>query len=183
MSPTTRTFFLPFFLFALLWSSEAFAASTCVDAGTNSPVGMYYKNTVLTGEEVLLLCTAHTDGTVSVTLSGTTALDAIMTKLAGQYSWQLISFPSTVADSGGPPPTDNADLEITEKMTATIGLSLLGTNGTDFIDATTAKETVFLNSFLGLNTYRMGTIVRPWTITASSVGNGGKFYLLFRKAP
>ena len=186
MRPTFRSFLLISFLSTILWTSVALAASTCVDVGANAPVGMYYASSagpVLTGEEVLLLCTAHTDGTVSVTLSGTTALDAIMIKLAGQYAWQLVSFPSTEGDSGGPAPTDNADLEITEQMTATIGLSLLGTNGTDFIDATTAKETVFLNSFLGLNTYRMATLARPWTIIASSVGSGGKFYLLFRKAP
>jgi len=183
MSPTTRTFFLPFFLLTLLWSSEVFAADsgTCVDAG--NPVGMYYSGTQLTGDEIMLLCTAHTDGVVNVTLSGTDAKDAIMKKLSGWYHWQIVSFPSTVADSGGPPPTDNADLEITERMTATIGLSLLGSKGTDFLDATTAKETIFYNSFLGLYAYRMATVARPWTIGATTVGNGGKFYLLFRRVP
>lgn len=166
-------FFLPAFSFAA-------DLGTCVDASVNAPVGMYYTSEsgqVISGDEILVLCTAHTDGVLSVTLSGTTAKDALMKRLAGWYQWQIVSFPGDTA------PDDNSDLEITEKMTDTIGLSLLGTNGTAFIDATTAKETVYHNAFLGVPTYRMATLARPWTISSAAMGASSTVYLLFRRVP
>jgi len=161
-------------LILLAWAGIASAAGTCVESGDN-PTRIYDTsgNISNTGDEILLLCTHHTDNSLSAELSST-----IMEKLAGWYSWQVISFP------GGTAPTDDTDLEISEEMTDTIGLSLLGSNGTDFIDATTAKETLFYISSIGVNIGRMAVPSRPWTVSTS--GNtvaSAEFYLLIRRAP
>lgn len=169
-------FLISFLLTSFLWPSVSLAADsgTCVDAG--NPAGFYYDGSELTGDEVLVHCTSAVDKSLSVTLSGTDAKNALMRKLSGWWHWQIVSYPGATA------PTDNTDLEITEQMTATIGLSLLGAYGTDFIDATTAKETVFYNTFISTPTYRKATMAHPWTI--STTGNdvaSADFYLLFRR--
>jgi hypothetical protein len=162
---------LLFTLALILVAGNLWAAGTCVESGDN-PTYIYSDNQKA-GDEILLLCTHHTDNSLSVALSAT-----VMSKLSGWYSWQIVSFPGDTA------PTDNTDLEITEQMTATIGLSLLGTNGTDFIDATIAKETLFYNSFLGIPTYRMAVTGRPWTIsTTNNAVASATFYLLLRRVP
>jgi len=163
--------FLPAFSFAA-------DSGTCVDAGTKA--GAYYYGPdghKLTGDEVLVLCT-HAAGALSVTLSGTTAKEALMKRLSGWYQWRVISYPAGTA------PTDNTDLEIAETMTATISLSVLGANGTDFIDATTAKETEFYNTFLGVTRYRMFGEAHPLVIsTTNNAVASGAFYLLFQRVP
>ena len=181
-----HAYFLLLCLALLLSPALAFPADlgTCVDVG--NPVAMYNHaphGVELNGDEVHLKCTADGTGALSVTLSGTDAKNLIMQQLAGWYTWQLISYPDTVADGGGPAPADGQDLEIGEVLTGTINLSLLGSNGTAFIDSTTANETTFRDSFLGLNTVRMGTTAHPWVISGSGYGAGAIFHLIFRRNP
>lgn len=157
-----KTLWLVFVLFlALSLQSVVFAdAGSCTKSSSVNEGVMSI---------ITFLCTAHTDGSLSVTLN-----TADMADLAGRYILRIKSKPST------PAPTDNTTLEIVDSD----GLSLLGTNGTSFIDATTTKETMMRNAFLGLNVYEPLTSLEPLTLTATgNAVSGAKFHLKFSSIP
>jgi len=78
--------------------------------------------------EVVLTCTAHTDGTYPATVVNT---------LAGLAGFDIRGFKlySVKSIPGTTPPTVASDLTILDKH----GVDLLGGKGTDFIDATDKK--------------------------------------------
>lgn len=156
-------------LLACVFAVESRAAGTCVESGTN-PTGIYDGNQ-LRGEVVTLLCTHHTDNSLSAAVSAST-----MAKLAGKYVFAVKSYPGTTA------PTDATDLSIVDSD----GLSLLGVadNGLNFIDATSTLATTFYNSHIGTNTYWMPVTGETWTIsTANNAVASATFYLKFYLVP
>jgi len=59
-------------------------------------------------------------------------------------------------------------------------LSVLGVNGTDFIDSTSAQSTLCFNTFLGVNEYYMPVVSEPLTITVTgNIVDSATFYLTF----
>jgi hypothetical protein len=116
-----------------------------------------------------LTCTAHTDATFSAALTA-----AIMKKISGMsvYSVKCIY-------DGVTPVTTDSDLEITDSD----GLSLLGSNGTNFVDNNSVTETAMYNTFLTANVLRVPIESEVWTLalTNNAVASAVftlKFYLI-----
>ena len=99
------------------------------DVGTCTKVTTEYGGGSFNAARVVLLCTAHTDGTLSVTLS-----DSIMKSLEG-LSYTLLARPGSVA------PTTDSDLSIT----STNGKVLIAATvkGLDLVDDTSTRWTFF----------------------------------------
>ena len=143
-------------LILAVWAGIANAAGTCVQA-TGSPSYVYAKTSVgsqLAAKVVTLTCTHHTDNSLSVALAST-----IMDELSGWYVYSMKSIPSGVTA-----PTDATDFEITDAD----GLSLVGANGTDFIDATSTQKTLGYNTFLTVNEYLSPVASETWTISTTN---------------
>ena len=154
----------------LLAAVSAQAAGTCVESGTN-PTYIYTAEGYRAGSIVTLLCTHHTDNSLSAAVAAST-----MAKLAGKYVFLIKSYPGTTA------PTDATDLSIVDSD----GLSLIGVadNGLNFIDATSTKATLFYNATLGTNMYYMPVAGEAWTIsTANNAVASATFYLKFYLVP
>lgn len=156
-------------ILSLLVAGNSWAAGTCVESGTN-PTYIYHGNQVA-GEVITLLCTHHTDNSLSAAVAAST-----MAKLSGRYVVGIKSKPGTTA------PTDNTDLSIVDSDS----LSLIGVadNGLDFIDATTTKETFFYNATEAVNIYKMPVAGEAWTIsTANNAVASATFHLKFYLVP
>jgi len=153
-------------LFALLFYGNVFAAGTCTE--TDWEVVKDYRGNKV-GTVLTILCTHHTDNSLSAPLASN-GDESAMQKLSGQYIYKIKYIPSS------PAPTDETDLIITDSD----GLSLLGANGTNFIDETTKQETLGKNTFLGISTYLWPVYSEIWTIsTTGNAVSGSKFYLKF----
>ena len=107
----------------------------------------------IVGYELELLCTAHTDNSLVVTLN-----DTIMKRMGGSFVLGLNSIP------GATKPTTDSDLEIADSD----GVSLLGTNGTDFIDDTDSRATMLYNSKLSINIQPLVVADNNWVVTLSN---------------
>lgn len=155
-----KTILITLFVFI---ASRSFAAGTCAwQSTTDVNDGV---DTV--GSVVTLLCTHHTDNSLSVELSSST-----MSELAGKYVFAVKSYPGSTA------PTDATDLSIADSD----GLSLMGVadNGLNFIDATSTLATMFYNSNLSTNMYWLPIDGEAWTIsTANNAVASATFYLKF----
>jgi hypothetical protein len=160
---------LTMMLAAILIATPSFSAGTCVESGTNPT--MIFDGSRPVGSVVTLLCTHHTDNSLSATVAAST-----MAKLSGKYVFAIKSYPGTTA------PTDGTDLSIVDSD----GLSLIGVadNGLNFIDATSTYATTFYNGHMGTNTYWMPVTGEAWTIsTANNAVASATFYLKIYLVP
>ena len=162
--------FLLICVVTLLMPAFSFAAGTCVESGANNPVYIYAGRDKV-GEILTLLCTHHTDKSLSATIAAST-----MVKLSGKWVFAVKSYPGTTA------PTDATDLSIVDSD----GLSLLGVadNGLNFIDATSTLATTFYNAHMATNSYWMPVAGEAWTIsTANNAVASATFYLKIYLVP
>lgn len=135
-------------------------AGTCVQTNFKKIENFQHD---ITGYVLTLLCTHHTDATLSVALAS-----GIMRKLGGLYILAIKSYPGSVA------PTDATDLSATDSD----GLDLLGANGTNFIDATSTLQTRGYNTLLSTDEKILAVDDEIWTIaTANNAVNSATFYL------
>jgi len=144
----------------------SFAAGTCVESGANNPVYIYAGRDKV-GEILTLLCTHHTDNSLSAAVAAATQV-----KLSGKAVYKIKSFP------GDPAPTDATDLSIVDSD----GLSLIGVadNGENFVDATSTLATMFYNATLTASEEVIPVAGETWTIaTANNAVASAKFYLRF----
>ena len=154
-------------VFLLSISTEVFGADSgsCVEV---SPGG--FNNLTLTDDNpskyrLTVLCTADATGALSATLS-----TDIMTKITGMWAYAIVSYQGDITET----PDDATDLEIT----TSIGLTLLDSNGTDFIDATSTQLTFFRNLFTSTAYYPLTDVKRPWVFSTTGNNNAlSQFYL------
>jgi len=106
------------------WAGSAFAAGTCVESSTTS----VYTDSGVGGKVVLLLCTHHTDNSLSAAVAAST-----MNKMSGLFIDRIVTKPGTTA------PTDNTDLSIVDAIGRTV--VAVGDGGLNAVDATTVVET------------------------------------------
>lgn len=115
--------------------------------------------------ELLITCTADTDGSFGVTLT-----TAQMQAFAGKYLYMISAYP------GSPAMTDGAELEIRDSLQRVI-MDAAG-NGNDFIDAT--STTTEYPSGPNTDHYWIANDAYPWSIyIENNIVNGGKTNLLF----
>lgn len=140
-------------LIIFLWCGVSWGAASITETVKkfSNPKGEFkYK--------VTLACTSHTDNSFSVALS-----TDLVQLLDGFYVYSITSYP------GGTAPTDNTDLVWTVAKTGTTkSVDILGTNGTDFIDATTTKELMTHQAFSSLNFYHVMDSDNTYTLTTSN---------------
>jgi hypothetical protein len=130
-------------------SANAWGAGTCVIDTTNADGTEVYKN------EYTLLCTAHTDNSLAVTLTGTQ-----MSYLDGRYILGITSYP------GGTAPTDASDLAIVDSISRTLMDATDSNTGLDFIDATSTIKRYFWGP--NGNEFTQAHVSKPWTITMTN---------------
>lgn len=144
-------------------------AGTCAFVSAKD-INDSYGRTV--GRVVEVLCTHHTDKSLSADLDATT-----MKMLGGTKVYRVKSIPSATTA-----PSDATDLSIVDSD----GLSLMGTtdNGANFIDATSTLETMLYNAVLTASEERY--IIEGETLTIATANNDVasaiftlKFYCLF----
>lgn len=152
-----------------LITDTSFAAGSCLQSSVK-PIKDRNNQTV--GEDVTVLCTAHTDASFSTSLPA-----KIMERIGGRIILSLVSLP------GALPVTADSDFEITEPHiggATTYQLSILGSNGTDFID-TVPHETILQNTFLSVNVYPMAVAGKVWVVSmTNNIVNSATFYLTIR---
>ena len=118
------------------------------------------------GSILTIKCTCHTDASFSANLDAN-----MMNKIGGLFVNRVVCM-----YDGTTPVTTDSDLEITDS----IGVSLLGSNGTNFVDNNTVTETMMYNTFLTNDVLRMPVEDEAWTLalTNNSV-NSAVFHLKF----